>query len=133
MEWEERRAIIIIMSDKPKGSTDSTHNGGVGYLDTIAQYIDAHVRYYRMIPTVAGLVGVGLFLWYSKLPLRRLRQVSDIPAELIVARRRLTGVVTATSWNTIGVWHVPMWRWAMCWGTRPPGVLCTISYALGGF
>lgn len=91
-----------------------------GRLDTLTEYIDHHVRYYRLIPYFAGAVSVVFLLRYFRVPLRRLRRVSDIPRELIISNRTLSGVVKATSHDSLGVWHVPIWKSLLRLGTHPP-------------
>ena len=92
-----------------------------GLLDTLTEHINAHLRYYRMLPWALGSLGVVLLLRYSGVPLKQLYQVTDIPTKLITENRKIYGVVKATSWNTLGVWHVPIWRSVLRWGTHPPG------------
>ena len=81
-----------------------------GWLDVITEHINNHLRGYRMGAWVVGSVGVVLLLRFSRVPLRRFRQVSDIPVDYVLANRTISGVVAATKWNSIGVWHVPAWR-----------------------
>lgn len=96
-----------------------------GQLDIFTEHVNAHIRYYRMLPWLVGSMGVVLFLRFTHIPLRRFRQVSDIPGEFyVMGKGRLSGVVMATGWNTIGVWHVPTWRWVLRWRTRPPSEWC---------
>lgn len=94
-----------------------------GWSDSLTVHINEYIRYYRMVPWVLGSVGVVVFLRYSRTPIARFRQVVDVPLEFVADNRKISGVVTATGWNTIGVWHVPAWRWMLRWRTRPPGEL----------
>ena len=91
-----------------------------GLSDAFTEHVNAHIRYYRLVPWLVGSVGVALLLRCLPGPLQRLRQVADIPRQLVAENRKLTGVVAETGWNTVGVWHVPIWRWVFKWGTRPP-------------
>lgn len=110
------------------GDTKDTPTDHVtGWTDVLTVHINEYLRYYRMVPWVLGSVGVVLFLRYSRTPIARFRQVADIPVEFVVDNRKVSGVVKATGWNTLGVWHVPAWRWALRWGTRPPSECCKNS------
>jgi hypothetical protein len=99
------------------------HDHMMGLSDALTIHINEYIRYYRMVPWVLGSVGVVVFLRYSRTPIARLRQVSDIPVEFVADNRTISGVVKETGWNTVGVWHVPAWRWLLRWKTRPPGEL----------
>lgn len=92
-----------------------------GWTDSLTVHINEYIRYYRMVPWVLGSVGVVVFLRYSRTPIVRFRQVADIPLEFVVDNRKISGFVTTTGWNSVGVWHVPAWRWLLRWRTRPPG------------
>ncbi len=111
-----------------EGSRDVPHK--TGWLDVGTEHINRHLRAYRTASWVVGSVGVVLLLRFSRVPLKRFRQVSDIPADYVLANRKLSGVVAATKWNTIGVWHVPGWRWLVRYETKPPSedeaVYCTL-------
>ena len=107
-------------------SEDSAAAGGhhvTGWTDVLTVHINEYIRYYRMVPWVLGSVGVVVFLRYSRTPIARFRQVSDIPHDFVLENRKMSGVVKATGWNTVGVWHVPAWRWLLRWRTHPPGKL----------
>ena len=100
--------------DKVPGSSHVT-----GKLDVVTEHVNRYLRYYRLLPWALGAVGMALFLRHTGIPLRRFRKVSDIPHDLIRNNQRLSGVVKATGWETIGVWHVPSWKWLLL-RTRPP-------------
>ena len=106
-----------------ENSKELVSNHVTGQLDILTEFINDHIRVYRMIPWIVGSVGIALFLRYSHIPLRRFRQVSDIPADFITKNRCISGVVKGANWNTVEVWHIPMWRWALRWGTQLPGQL----------
>ena len=91
-----------------------------GRLDALTVHINEYLRYYRMVPWVLGAVFMAVILRRSRVHVRRFRQVADLPDELVRENRRLSGVTVATGWNTVGVWHVPSWRWVFRWGIRPP-------------
>lgn len=97
---------------------DSPHHV-TGLTDVVTIHINEYLRYYRVVPWVLGSVGVVLLLRFSRAPVMRFRQVADFPVEFVAENRKLSGVVVTTGWNTIGVWHVPTWRWVLRWGTHP--------------
>lgn len=97
--------------------TDSHHI--TGRLDNLTEFINLHVRYYRLIPSVAGTFFVIFLLRYFRVPLRRIRQVSDISQVLITGNRKLSGIVQITGHDSLGVWHVPTWKWMLSVGTYP--------------
>lgn len=107
-----------VEQDSPSSTTE-IHIAG--WLDVITEHVNAHLRLYRAFSWVAGSVGVVLLLRYTGVPITRLKQVSDIPKRLVSGNGSISGIVKTTSWNTIGVWHVPWWRWLVRWGIRPPG------------
>ena len=91
-----------------------------GWLDNLTEYINLHIRLYRLTPYIIGAVGIVYFLRYFRVPLKRLQHVSDIPKELIISNRKLTGVVKATGPDNIGVWHIPQWKRMLLFKTNPP-------------
>lgn len=92
-------------------------------LEVASDYIDGHLRQFRMLPWVVAAVGTLLVYKYSRVPLRRLSQLGDVPPSLLADNIPLRGVVRSTSWNSLGVWHVPTWRRFLRVGHRPPGAL----------
>lgn len=102
------------------GGLGATSHHITGRLDTLTEFINLHIRCYRLIPYVTGAVGVVFLLCYFRVPIRRIRQVSDIPQELITGNRKLSGVVKVTGHDSLGVWHVPTWKWMLSFGTHPP-------------
>ena len=50
----------------------------------------------------------------------RFRRASDIPRRLYAQNSQLSGIVAATHWNAIGVWHVPVTRKLLRWKHHPP-------------
>ena len=91
------------------------------FIEQSTEFINDHLRLFRMIPWVIGGVGVAILIRYSRLPVRRLKRVMAVPESLIQNNEQLSGIVMSTNWNRIGVWHVPPWRRLLRWRYRPPG------------
>ena len=89
--------------DKVPGTFHVTGKLDVVTLDVVTEHVNRYLHYYRLLPWALGAVGVALFLRHTGIPLRRFRKVSDIPHDLIRNNQRLSGVVKATGWETIGV------------------------------
>ena len=82
-----------------------------GLIDETTEFINDHIRIFRLLPWVIGGVGVGLLVrFYPRMAFRRYQRPSDVPQQLIENNVRLTGIVAMTRWNSLGVWHVPLWR-----------------------
>lgn len=101
-------------------SSDPLRHHRTNFIEQSTEFINAHLRLFRMIPWAIAGVGVALIIRYSRLPVRRLRQVSAIPESLIRNNEQLAGIVMSADWNRIGVWHVPPWRRLLRWRYRPP-------------
>ena len=91
-----------------------------GKLDIITEFVDQHIRYYRLLPSIAASAGVIFVIYYFHIPVRRIRSVSLIPKTLITKNKTISGVVKAAGHDSLGVWHVPMWKWILRVGTQPP-------------
>ena len=99
-------SLPVAISDTP---STSEHRKGV--LDHATEFINDHIRAFRQLPWVIGGVGVVLLIrFYPRLAFRRYQRPSDIPRQLIENNVKLTGIVAMTGWNSLGVWHVPLWR-----------------------
>lgn len=93
-----------------------------GLLDIATEYINDNIKTFRRLPWIIGGVGVVLLIrFYPRMAFRRYRHPSDIPRQLFENNARLTGVVAMTGWDSIGVWHVPMWRHVLRWRHQPHG------------
>ena len=110
----------------------SGHRKGV--LDEATEFINDHIRLFRQLPWVIGGVGLVLLVrFYPRLVLRRLKRPLDVPEQLIKDNVTLTGIAAMTGWNSVGVWHVPLWRRVLGVGHQPIGEQHYISiraYAL---
>ena len=100
-------------SDAPdsgyKELQSSNHRKGL--IDETTEFINDHIRIFRLLPWVIGGVGVGLLVrFYPRMVFRRYQRPSDVHRQLIENNVRLTGIVAMTGWNSLGVWHVPQWR-----------------------
>ena len=101
----------------------SEHRKGV--LDVATEYINANIKAFRRLPWIIGGVGVVLLIrFYPRMAFRRYRRPSDIPRQLFENNARLTGVVAMTGWDSVGVWHVPLWRRVLRWRHQPTGKCC---------
>lgn len=114
-------SLAITVQSEDSSGDESVGNYVTGWTDVLTVHINEYIRYYRMVPWVLGSVGLVMFLRYSRTPIARFRQVSDIPHDFVLDNRKISGVVKATGWNTVGVWHIPAWRWLLRWWTHPPG------------
>ena len=104
----------------------SEHRKGV--LDVATEYINANIKTFRRLPWIIGGVGVVLLIrFYPRMAFRRYRRPSDIPRQLFENNARLTGVVAMTGWDSVGVWHVPLWRRVFRWRHQPTGRCCISS------
>lgn len=104
----------------------SEHRKGV--LDVATEYINANIKAFRRLPWIIGGVGVVLLIrFYPRMAFRRYRRPSDIPRQLFENNTRLTGVVAMTGWDSVGVWHVPLWRRVLRWRHQPTGKCCISS------
>lgn len=113
----------------PQIRDESVPHHVTGRLDIITEHINEYLRYYRMLPWALGAVGMILIVRSTGTPLRRFPRVSDLPSDLVRENKRISGVVMATGWNTIGVWHVPSWRRVFNkWGTHPPSEWCLLFF-----
>ena len=93
-----------------------------GLLDAATEYINDHIKAFHRLPWIIGGVGVVLLIrFYPHMAFRRYRRPSDIPRQLLENNARLTGVVAMTGWDSVGVWHVPMWRRVLRWQHQPSG------------
>ena len=93
--------------------TTPVHPSGYrkGVLDEATEFINDHIRLFRQLPWVIGGVGLVLLVrFYPRLVLRRYKRPSDVPEQLTKDNVTLTGIVAMTGWNSVGVWHVPLWR-----------------------
>ena len=104
----------------------SEHRKGV--LDVATEYINANIKAFRRLPWIIGGVGVVLLIrFYPRMAFRRYRRPSDIPRQLFENNARLTGVVAMTGWDSVGVWHVPLWRRVLRWRHQPTGKCCIVQ------
>ena len=102
----------------------ATSNHRKGILDHATEFINDHIRAFRQLPWIIGGVGVVLLVrFYPRLTFRRYRQPSDIPQQLIENNVKLMGIVAMTGWNSVGVWHVPLWRRVLRLKDQPIGWL----------
>lgn len=93
-----------------------------GLLDVATEYINDNIKAFRRLPWIIGGVGVVLLIrFYPRLAFRRYHRPSDIPRQLFENNVRLTGVVAMTGWDSVGVWHVPLWRRVLRWQHQPSG------------
>ena len=93
-----------------------------GLIDETTEFINDHIRIFRLLPWVIGGVGVGLLVrFYPRMAFRRYQRPSDVPQQLIENNVRLTGIVAMTRWNSLGVWHVPLWRRVLRMRHQPMG------------
>ena len=93
-----------------------------GYLDVATEYINDNIKTFRRLPWIIGGVGVVLLIrFYPRMAFRRYRSPSDVPRQLLENNVRLTGVVAMTGWESVGVWHVPLWRRVLRWRHQPAG------------
>ena len=82
-----------------------------GIIDEATEFINDHIRIFRQLPWVIGGVGIILLArFYPRLVFRRYKRPSDVPEQLIENNVTLMGIVANTGWNSVGVWHVPLWR-----------------------
>ena len=108
-----------IPKSRVKGSNDRK-----GLLDEATEFINEHIRIFRQLPWVIGGVGVVLLVrFYPRMAFRRYQRTSDIPRQLIENNVKLTGIVAMTGWNSVGVWHVPLWRRVLRLRHQPIGQL----------
>ena len=106
----------------------SEHHKGV--LDVATEYINDNIKTFRRLPWIIGGVGVVLLIrFYPRMAFRRYRRPSDIPRQLFENNAWLTGVVAMTGWDSVGVWHVPLWRRVLRWQHQPTGK-CYNFYSL---
>ena len=106
----------------------SEHHKGV--LDVATEYINDNIKTFRRLPWIIGGVGVVLLIrFYPRMAFRRYRRPSDIPRQLFENNAWLTGVVAMTGWDSVGVWHVPLWRRVLRWRHQPTGK-CYNFYSL---
>jgi hypothetical protein len=93
-----------------------------GLLDVATEYINDNIKTFRRLPWIIGGVGAVLLVrFYPRMAFRRYRRPSDIPRQLFETNARLTGVIAATGWDSVGVWHVPLWRRVLRWRHQPTG------------
>ena len=101
-------------------SQASEHHKGL--LDVTTEYINDNIKAFRQLPWLIGGVGVVLLVrFYPHLVFRRYRCPSDIPRQLFENNAQLMGVVAMTGWDSVGVWHVPLWRRVLRWRHQPSG------------
>ena len=99
-----------------------------GWLDVVTVHVNDHLRFYRTVSWVVGSVGVVLLLKFTRAPVKQFRQVSSIPSEYVINNTMISGVVAATKWNTIGVWHVPAWRRVVQYQIQPPSECILVNF-----
>ena len=93
-----------------------------GLVDVATEYINENIKTFRRLPWLIGGVGVVLLIrFYPRLAFRRYHRPSDVPRQLLENNVRLTGIIAATGWDSVGVWHVPLWRRVLRWQHQPPG------------
>ena len=112
----------LAINNKAISTPPQTSEHHKGLLDVATEYINENIKAFRRIPWVIGGVGVVLLIrYYPRLAFRRYRHSSDIPRQLFENNARLTGVVAMTGWDSMGVWHVPLWRRVLRWRHQPSG------------
>ena len=103
-------------SDK---NTPSSH---CSVLDLVSHTVDTHLRLFRLLPWLLGATGLVIFYRHSRYHVRRFSQVTDIPQSCLAAHVPLHGVVVSLEAQSVGVWHVPLWkRWIRIDHKPPPG------------
>ena len=125
-----------VQDSAPSGSTPaistspapeaSSHRKGL--LDTATEYINDNIRTFRRLPWIIGGVGVVLLIrYYPRMVFRRYQRPSDVPQQLIENNATLMGIAAMTEWNSVGVWHVPLWRRVLRWRHQPPSMRVDIE------
>lgn len=113
--------LAVSNSPSPSLPTPEHHKG---LLDNATEFINDNLKTFRQLPWIIGGVGVVLLIrFYPRMVLRRYCRPSDIPRQLFENNARLTGVVAVTGWDSVGVWHVPLWRRVLRWRHQPYGRL----------
>ncbi len=87
-----------------------------GVLETISDFVDSHIRVFRMLPWLMGCTGVLLMYRHSRGILRQFNSISDIPMSVVNGHVPLQGVVRRVSGESVWVWHIPVWR---AWSKLP--------------
>ncbi len=90
-----------------------------GKLDAMTEYIDKHIRWYRLIPTIATSGALVFLIYYFHVPIRKIKNGTHLSNALILRNKTLSGVVKSTGHDSIGVWHIPGWRRITRIGTKP--------------
>ena len=91
-------------------------------------------HWYTAMPVLRILLHVLLIVWpllwntCTNMQFTRFRRASDIPRRLYAQNSQLSGIVAATHWNAIDVWHVPATRRLLRWKHRPPCESTPMSY-----
>lgn len=90
-------------------------------LESLSNFIDDHLRLFRLLPWFVGTCGVLLLYKHSRSALQRFPRARDIPHSCVEAHLPLYGVVVYVCENGMDVWHVPLWRHLLRMGHRPSG------------
>ncbi len=85
-------------------------------LETVSDFVDSHIRLFRMIPWIVGCTGLLLMYRHSRSIFRRFNSASDIPVSVVAACVPLRGAVMRVSCEGVWVCHVPLW---IVWSKAP--------------